>query len=84
MNDKCPLCGDEMHHDKFYEECWGLPVLVGSFVECNCGYSYEYRYGETIQCFDGHILGDIVDHWADVAAAVWYESKHKLKPWGAP
>lgn len=44
----CPICGNPLYCDRWYDDVWGAPLLVETVEECKpCGYMIHYSYGST-------------------------------------
>lgn len=44
----CPVCGEPLHRDLWYDEIWGASHLVETVEECEpCAYMVHYSYGAT-------------------------------------
>jgi len=43
----CPKCGNIVNLETYTEEVWGSPVVSEAYVNCECGYNYEYLQGNS-------------------------------------
>lgn len=41
----CPSCTNDMRIRYFTDEIWGTPDIVEAYAKCDCGFDYEFYYG---------------------------------------